>query len=354
MEEAAAPVPSATPATTATPTPVPPLVGARQLIGASFDLLLHAGDPMRRASFYVGLIVLGTVGPVVLALWAMVVSLGLELGLDEQRLADAASSGWLALLIVLAMAGLFIASIESQAVAIAMLGSHQAGRPISVGQAVQRARMTFWWILAAALAIAIPLNVLQTIISEAMGGGGSEASLVVGLVVGIVVQAPFVYVAAGIVLGGVGPIESLRRSVRVFRARKAAGFLLAVLPTLFGLLLLFGVGAGLDVLVRIGEALGLNADSDIGVAAVTVLIVMAVFALGTLLYTAAGVIYAPQVVMFVGLTHATMGLEAVRPGGSHAVDGGGTGRFRWITRPLLAGFILGALGLAAFVTTIGS
>ena len=47
----------------------PPVVGTRQLIGASFDLLLRSGDQMRRSSFYIGLIVLGTAGPLALGLW---------------------------------------------------------------------------------------------------------------------------------------------------------------------------------------------------------------------------------------------------------------------------------------------
>ena len=47
----------------------PPVVGTRQLIGAGFDLLLRSGDQMRRASFYIGLIVLGTAGPFALGLW---------------------------------------------------------------------------------------------------------------------------------------------------------------------------------------------------------------------------------------------------------------------------------------------
>ena len=46
-------------------------------------------------------------------------------------------------------------------------------------------------------------------------------------------------------------------------------------------------------------------------------IVAAVFAFGTLVYTVTALSLAPQVVMFVGLTHATIGLDHVRPGGDH-------------------------------------
>ena len=52
----------------------------------------------------------------------------------------------------------------------------------------------------------------------------------------------------------------------------------------------------------------------------TIGIVVGVFALGTLIYTALAISIAPQVVMFVGLTHATFGLDHVRPGGDRDPD----------------------------------
>ena len=57
-----------------------------------------------------------------------------------------------------------------------------------------------------------------------------------------------------------------------------------------------------------------------GLALTTVGIVATIFAAGTLLYTVYAITVAPQVVMFVGLTHATIGLDHVRPGGSHDPD----------------------------------
>ena len=61
----------------------PPVVGTRQLISASFDLLLRSGDQMRRASFYVGLIVLGTAGPFALGLWGSLLTGYAFAGLGE-------------------------------------------------------------------------------------------------------------------------------------------------------------------------------------------------------------------------------------------------------------------------------
>ena len=48
--------------------------------------------------------------------------------------------------------------------------------------------------------------------------------------------------------------------------------------------------------------------------------VAGVFAAGTLLFTITALTIAPQVLMFVGLTHATFGLDTVRPGGDGDPD----------------------------------
>jgi len=60
--------------------------------------------------------------------------------------------------------------------------------------------------------------------------------------------------------------------------------------------------------------------------------------------------------VFVGLTRATLGLDHVRPGGGSDPLMGRIGRrpFRWLTRPMLAGFALGLIGLAGFVATARS
>ena len=313
--------------------------------------MLRSGDQMRRASFYVGLIVLGTAGPLALGLWGSLLTgddvcrprpgrKRCDHGLD--RAPDARCSS----------PGVVVASVESTAVAIALLGGAFAGRPVTIREAVQRSRMTFWLLVVASLVVSIPTVIIQEVI-----GQETQVGLVAGLVVGTLIQAPFVYAQAGIVLGGVGPIEALKRSVRIVRARKVAAIVLAILPSVYWLLILLGFGAGVDLAIRAIDALGLGADSGpAGVALVTVLIVMVAFALGTLLFTVTAIIYAPQAVMFVGLTRATMGLDRVRPGGDHDVDRPAPGRpaFRWLTRPMVLGFALGGIALAGYLATISS
>jgi hypothetical protein len=338
------------PRVAAPPTPVPPVVGARQLIGSSFELLSQSGNVIRRASFYIGLIVLGTCGPLALAAWgSALIAFDPEL-LDAQSSTTTAAGLWLFLLLTLTGAGLAVGVIESIAVSIALLGGAFSGRPVTIRQAVQRSRMTFWPIVVAALVAFVPTYLVILVIEPS-----TQAGLAVGLAIGTLIHWPFVYAGAGIVLGGVGLLEALKRSIRIVRARKVAGLILAILPSVYVLLILVGFETGIDLAIRAMDALGLGTDSGpLGIAVITVLVVMVTFALGTLLFTATAIVYAPQAVMFVGLTRATMGLDRVRAGGDHDPDHHGPERppFGWLTRPMLAAFALGALGLAGFLTTL--
>lgn len=181
-----------------------------------------------------------------------------------------------------------------------------------------------------------------------------EASVVTSTAVTALVGAPFAYTLAGVVLGDVDPFEALKRSFRVYGARKGAAMIVVVFETVAALLILFGISAGLDVVLRIFETLGLGPDTGpLALAVTTAGIVSIVFAFGTLLFTVMALTVAPQVVMFVGLTHATFGLDRVRPGGPDDPDRPrqpGTGGFRWFPRPMLIGFLVGALGLAGLVS----
>ena len=343
----------------------PPVVGARQLFGASFDLLLRVSGSLRPPSFYVGLVVLGTVGPLVLALLgvASVVDLDTLFAVDAF---DPAAPGpelpiasgttvWLFVLMMLAFAGILVASIESSAAAIALLGAYLVGHPLTTRQAIARSRMAFWLLVVAGLLIGVPTAIVQAVINEVLAQS-VEAGSVVGLIAAVVIQAPFVYATSGIVLGGVGPVEAFRRSVRVFRARKAAGLVVTLFPVLFQFVLVAGLFGGLGVIARLVTTLGLDVHSGAGaLALLSILAVMATFSVGTLLFTAAALSAAPQVVMFVSLTHATIGLDAVRRGGANDPDdyGAGRQRFRWLTRPMLGGFLLGGVALAAFVALFG-
>ena len=218
--------------------------------------------------------------------------------------------------------------------------------------------MVFWRVIVASVIVGIPVFIAQTVVSAAFVaalGSQTDVSLVSSALVAAVVGAPFAYLLSGVVLGDVDPFEAMRRSFRVFRARKLAAALVAVFETSAILLVFLGLSAGLDIALRVFDALGLGTDSGpAGLMLVTIGIVGGVFAFGTLIYTALSISLAPQVVMFVGLTRATFGLDHVVPGGDHdpAIRRLDQRRFRRSTRPMLSGFVTGAVGLMAVLAMI--
>ncbi len=255
--------------------------------------------------------------------------------------------------------GLLVAAIESRAMAAAILGGHMAGRPITVRQALARSRKTFWYVLAASLIVGIPVSIAQAVLGgvfTALLGEQTDVSLVTSALVAALVGAPLAYLLTGIVLGDVDPGEATRRSFRVFRARKPAAALIAIFETTAVLLVVLGLSAGLDLALRVFDGLGLSLDSGpAGLILIALGLIVGVFALGTLIYTALAISIAPQVVMFVGLTHATFGLDHVRPGGDRDPDQPGRPGlrpFHWLTWPMRIVFGFGVLGLIAVLAIL--
>jgi hypothetical protein len=338
--------------------PVPQVETTRRLIGASFDLLNRSSDEMRRASFYIGIVVLGTVGPVAIASWALeVVSLH-KTNAQLRSTLDAGADAWLGVLGSIALAGLLVAAIESRTMASAILGGRLVGRPISVRGSLARSRMSFWRVVIGTFIVAIPVAVAQFALSavfQATLGQQTDVSIVSTTLAAALAGSPFAYLLSGIVLGDVDPFEAARRSFRVFRARKMAAAVVAVFETAATLLVLVGLLAGLDIAVRIFGALGLGTNSGpVGLTLMTIGIMAGVFALGTLIYTAYAIAVAPQIVMFVGLTRATFGLDHVRPGGDRdpTTVRPGRRRFRWLTIGMLIAFAGGVIGLGAFLVIL--
>ena len=313
---------------------------------------------MRRASFYIGVVTVLTLGPFALAAWAIEV---VSIDRTERQMTSALlgpAGAWYGVLATIAGLGLIVAAVESRAMAAAILGGHYAGHPIAIRSALARSRAVFWRVVGVSLIVAIPVYAAQFAISaglEGLLGKETDISIVASTLAAALVGSPLAYLLTGVVLGDVGPFEATRRSIRVFRARKVAAALVAVFETVAVLLISFGLGAGLDIVLRVFGALGLGPESGpAGLAVVTIGVVAGVFAVGTLIYTALAISIAPQVVMFVGLTHATFGLDHVRPGGDRDPDvrRPGSRRFRWLTIPLLIGATLGVLCLAAFIASL--
>jgi hypothetical protein len=328
---------------------------AGSVLRQTFDLLTRAGPELRRGSFYIGLIVVGLVAPVALLAWGFEVALPADTPYSDiistQDTVNRAAE-WTVVASWLALAGFVIAFVESRALAMAILGARLGGRRLETRDAVQRSRRVFWRVAGALLLINVPLGVFQYFVGNwfvDVFHGASEITALTPSIVAAVIATPFAYVLAGVVLGDVGVIESARRSLRLFAVRRRAALVVSLFALAAQLLTIVGLSAGLDILVRIFEAVGIGPTaSDVTVAITTALIIAGVFAAGTLLFTIAALSVAPQVVMFLALTHTTLGLDHIEdPPPTSEWDQPRRRKFRWLTRPMLVAMVLGALSTVA-------
>jgi hypothetical protein len=352
--------PEATPPDETPPTPSP-FATLRTIPGSvlasSFDLLTRASADVRRGSFYIGLIVLGTLGPFAILSWAIEVASEGRSFREINQVMTGAPGVCLQVSILLAFAGLVVAFVESRGVATALLGARLEGRPFELRDAVRRSRAVFWQVLVGIAIINIPVVVAQELLATWLAGvfhGASEVTTLTPAIVLAILASPFAYVLSGIVIGNVGPVESAKRSTRLFSARRRTAIVVSLFALAAQYLTLFGASAALDLIARVFESLHLGPGSgDVGVAGITVVIVAGVFAVGSLLFTVAAIAAAPQVVMFLALTHATPGLAlATTPETVRAVTEAPAAwgmmtptvhRFRWLTLPMRAAMALGLL-----------
>src|SRR5439155_22524229 len=123
-----------------------PPVGGQPLLSVAFDALARSSVDLRRASIYIGLIALALIGPAVFLVWAAAVESVRETLIEVSRQLNRAG-GSFALAVAIAIAGFVLISIESQAIAIALLAGRVAGRPLALHEALQRSRQVFWRIV---------------------------------------------------------------------------------------------------------------------------------------------------------------------------------------------------------------
>jgi len=355
---------------------------AGRILAASFDLLVACRIELRRGSLYLGLILLLTVAPLVLLIWGIAVS-GEDLGLnleDPQSFSEALATqlsqvaGAIMVTGLVATAGLVVTAVEGQAVAIALLASRAADRPLSLRAAVMRSRAVFWRLVRGGLLVGIPLGMVEIAVELLLGadGQGAQAAQLVATAVRTLAGVPFAYVATGIVIGDVGALEAVRRSVRLASTRRRIALMVAIFAALAQYLLLFGLDAGGDLIVRVAQPLGLDPrNGPLAVIAVAALASVFILALGTLQFTVLAIATAPQVAAFLSLTRYTGGLDRAQLAETTAVPPpvpavGPDGRpsywnvpaaprpFRWLTRPLLAGIAVALLAMVAGVAQVAA
>lgn len=288
-----------------------PLSG-RAVVSASFELLGSAQRPLRSASFYAGWLALATMGPLALLLWRLE---SVAPGAFEGEFGSFGSLDLpLSFAVLLAAMGYLAVVIDARAIAAAVIAGELERRPVRLAGAVRLARRRFWRLLGAAMLVGIPTVIGQTVgtaAAEAVIPGSPEATGAIGIVTGILASTPFSYALAGIVLGEAPVIEALRRSVRLARVRPRLALAVAGFGIVSQLLLFLALTAGLDVVLRVIDAVALP-PGVVGDLVGGVAIAAIVFALGTLLFTGEALAAAPQVHAFVALTHYARGLDLAR------------------------------------------
>lgn len=331
---------------------------ARRVVSTGIQLAVDANKSIRRASIYIGLLALGAFGPAVLLLLVGIARLLSDPATAATIAADPSLvfleqpdlAGPLAYIYFLLMVGVILLvaiSIDAQAMAIAILGGQASDRPVRLWEAIARARQVFWRLAGAGFLVGLASLVVTLIVTlPFLRPFDTNTGLsFIGSMIGALVVTPFAFSSAGIVLGDVSATEALRRSVTLFRARPRISLVVTLFTLVTSAIQTFAIGAGADAAVRVGELMHLSLDQGVLPLLVIVIIVLAfIVAFGSLTFTIAAIVAAPQVTGFLGLTYYSGGLDRAR-----TPDGTRPRRFRWVTLPmaltLIGLLVLAGLGL---------
>lgn len=351
------------------PEPPPPawtktyeLPTARKVVSSGLQLAVASSSAIRRASIYIGLLALGAFGPAVILLLIGIGRLMSDPGTADTLASDPSLVffeqpeivGVLALLYVLLILGfilLLAISIDAQAIAISLLGGIASERPLRLWEAVLRARQTFWRLAGTGLLVGLASGVVSLLIALPFlrPFDTNQGITFIASMIGTLAVTPFAFAATGIVLGDVGAMEALRRSVALFRARPRIAFVVVLFTLVTAAIQTFAVGAGLDVAVRVAELLDLRLDGGVGMILPAVLVLAFIVAFGSLTFTIAAIVASPQVAGFLGLTFYSGGLDRVR-----AENGAKRGRFHWVTVPMAVSMVTLAVIAGAALPSIAA
>ncbi len=337
------------------------LPSARQVVYAGLQLAQSSNRVIRRASVYIGLLSLGAFGPAAILLLVGIARLLSDPGtaatltsanpflvlVDQPEL-----SGPLLLVYAVGAVGVFLLiaiSIDAEAMAIAVLGGVASEQPLGVQQALRRARQTFWRLLASALLVNVTSGVLALVLQwpfmrpfESNQGVSFIASMLATLVV-----TPFAFAATGIVLGDAGALETLRRSVRLFRARPRIALVVTLFTLVAAAIQTLAFGSGADVIARFAGFFHIG-DGATSLILPGILVLGFIVAFGSLTFTIAAILAAPQVAAFLGLTFYSAGLDKARaPNATPA-------KVRWVSVPMTIAIACLAVVALAGIPSIAS
>jgi hypothetical protein len=330
---------------------------ARRVVSSGLQLALASTGDLRRASIYIGLLVLGAFGPSIVALLLIVGRLGDQAGDAFGAVffpyaggppPEPALEAALLLVAIEALVGValfFTITIDAQTMGIAILGGRASERPLRLWEAITRARQAFWRMAGAGTLVGFASVFIQSLILSAVGGlsQSDEAASIVAAVIATLIVAPLAYVSTSIVLGDVSAMEALSRSWRLFRVRRPLAVVVVLFTLVTSAIQLFALSAGLDLVVRASEVLHVSlTEGALAFGTAVVLILAAIVAYGSLTFTIGAVVAAPQVTGFLGLTFYSGGLDRARSDAPRPPRG-----FRYVTRPMTVAMIAltGVVGL---------
>jgi hypothetical protein len=326
--------------------------GLGESLGGALDLAVKASRQIRSTSIYCGLLVLALLGPPLVLLLAIIRDNGTAaaaLGLiDPSQFAfDEPENGaatMLRLSLFGAAAGTFAVIIDGQILVTAMLGAVAAGRRLRLTDALRISRRAFWPVVAAAIVVGLlgrASDIAIELVARARTVSAAQAVLIAQIIAKPIVIAPFAYWMSGIVIGRVGPIETLRRSVRIAATRWRLAILIGTAATILSIIQVFALGAGLDLVARASDFLGLDISGTPIQAVLSGAVALSgVVAISSLVVTVAALVAAPQVFVFIRMTGATAGLDLDRvdatPGGQPT---------RLVTKAMIAVIALDAVAV---------
>ena len=339
------------------------LPSARQVVAAGFQLAVASTAAVRRGSIYIGLLALAAFGPVVLL---VLVALGRLLSDPDIAVTIASDptlllyehpelASWLIpvwFLFVAASILLIAISIDAQAIAIATLGGVAAERPLRLPEAITRARQTFWRLAGAGFLVGVVQAIVSLIVTLPFVrlSDPNTGLQFIGSMLGALVVTPWAFAGTSIVLGDVGAVEGLRRSAQLFRARPRIAFVVVLFTLVTAAIQTFALSAGLDLAVRFAEFFHLGLDQGgIGLVLPVLVILAFVVAFGSLTFTIAAIVAAPQVAGFLGLTFYSGGLDRAR-----AREGERFGPFHWVSVPMTIVIVVLVLVAAVSMPSIAS
>ena len=334
---------------------------ARKVVSAGLQLAVTGSASIRRASIYIGLLALGAFGPAVVA---FIFGLGRLLAdpatadlllTDPTLLLDARPDletpfQMLFGLVFIGSLLLIAISIDAQAIAISQLAGVASERPLSLADAVTRSRQTFWRLLGAGIIVGLAsgLIALAVMLPFGLNTANSGISFIASLL-GALAVTPWAFAGAGIVLGDVGAVEALRRSVALYRARRRVALVVVLFTLVTAAIQTFALDVGVEVAARVGAFFGIGLDQGTGgLILPTILVLAFVVALGSLIFTIAAIVAAPQVVAFLGLTFYSGGLDRAR-----SREAGRRGFFHWVSVPFAVAIALMALIALGALSRVG-